>query len=45
MKLQKTRGQYTVTLPKAIVEAKGWKKGDDLNIVIDNLGQVILKVS
>jgi len=35
--------QFKITLPKAIVDAKGWKKGDSLKIHIDNSGHLVLK--
>ena len=35
--------QYTVTIPKSLVAAKGWKKGDDLEFVLDDKGQIILR--
>jgi bifunctional DNA-binding transcriptional regulator/antitoxin component of YhaV-PrlF toxin-antitoxin module len=35
--------QFKITLPKQIVLAKGWKKGDKLNIEIDDRGNIILK--
>ncbi len=34
--------QYTITLPKSIVEAKGWKKGDVLNFSFDEKGRLVL---
>ena len=44
MKLQKTnKGQYYLTLPKAMVEAKGWDKGTELKIEIGKRGEFILK--
>jgi len=43
MKVQKSKSQYTITIPKAIAEAKGWEKSTELSFMIDNLGQVILK--
>lgn len=35
--------QYTITIPKSLVAAKGWKKGDDLEFVLDDKGQIILR--
>ncbi len=35
--------QFKITLPKPIVLAKSWKKGDDINIEIDGEGNIILK--
>lgn len=37
--------QFIVTLPKGLVLAKGWKKGDKLEFVIDNKGEIIIKKS
>ncbi len=36
--------QYKVTLPKALVEAKGWKKGTEIKILLDPQGNILLKV-
>ncbi|MEA3429778.1 MAG: AbrB/MazE/SpoVT family DNA-binding domain-containing protein [Nanoarchaeota archaeon] len=35
--------QYTITIPKSLVGAKGWKKGDELEFVLDNKGDIVLK--
>ncbi|MDP7323369.1 MAG: AbrB/MazE/SpoVT family DNA-binding domain-containing protein [Candidatus Woesearchaeota archaeon] len=35
--------QYKVTLPKQILEAIGWKKGDPLKVELDSFGNIILK--
>jgi len=35
--------QYKLTLPKALVEAKGWKKGDKIRIELDAHGNMVLK--
>jgi bifunctional DNA-binding transcriptional regulator/antitoxin component of YhaV-PrlF toxin-antitoxin module len=37
--------QYKVTLPKAIIDAKGWQKGDELKIALDAEGNLVLKKS
>lgn len=43
VKLQHDRnGQYKVTLPKALIEAKGWEKGDQLKIRLAEQGNLIL---
>ena len=34
--------QYKITLPKQIVEAKGWKKGDEIKVRINNKGELVL---
>ena len=35
--------QFKVTLPKQILLAKGWKKGDEIKIELDDNGNLILK--
>lgn len=35
--------QYKITLPKPIVLAKRWAKGDDLDIEINDKGDIVLK--
>ena len=43
MILQKSnQGQYYLTLPKKIVEAKGWDKGKKLKIVFNERGNIEL---
>ena len=42
VRLQFDDKQYKITLPKAIVEAKAWKKGDRIIIKLDNKGDIIL---
>ncbi len=37
--------QFIVTVPKGLVLAKGWKKGDTLEFVIDNKGEIIMRKS
>lgn len=34
--------QYKITLPKPIVEAKGWKKGDKIRVKINDKGEIVL---
>ena len=36
--------QYKITLPKALVEAKGWKKGDRIAIILDDRGNILLNI-
>ncbi len=38
-----TNDQYKITLPKALIEAKGWKKGDLIKIVMDKEGNLVLQ--
>ncbi len=35
--------QFKITLPKQIVLAKKWKKGDVLQFEIDNTGNLLVK--
>lgn len=35
--------QFKITLPKQILLAKGWKKGDNILIELDNKGDIILR--
>ncbi|MBT6518337.1 hypothetical protein HOK51_00720 [Candidatus Woesearchaeota archaeon] len=34
--------QYKITLPKALIDAKGWKKGDQIKVVLDSQGNIVL---
>jgi len=46
MKLQQmtTGGKgFFLMIPKAIVRAKGWLKGDDIQVELDNKGNIVLK--
>jgi hypothetical protein len=44
MKLQKTvKGQYFLTVPAKIVEAKGWDKGKKLTIRFNERGNLELE--
>lgn len=44
MKLQQLKqGQFFLNLPRQIVRAKGWKKGDVIQISIDKKGDIVLK--
>ncbi len=35
--------QYIATIPKGLVLAKGWKKGDTLEFVISKKGEIIVR--
>lgn len=37
--------QYKITLPKALIDAKGWKKGSKIKIELDDTGNILLKLS
>ena len=39
---QNNKGQYTVTIPKPLVEAMNWKKGLKLTVEIMDKGRIIL---
>lgn len=44
MKLQQMNGkQFFITLPNAIIRAKGWSKGDSVKATIDSKGDIVLK--
>jgi bifunctional DNA-binding transcriptional regulator/antitoxin component of YhaV-PrlF toxin-antitoxin module len=44
MKIQQMKnGQHFITLPRQIVRAKNWKKGQELEIIINDQGQLIIK--
>jgi bifunctional DNA-binding transcriptional regulator/antitoxin component of YhaV-PrlF toxin-antitoxin module len=36
--------QYKLTLPKALIDAKGWKKGSKIKIELDKQGNIVLKL-
>jgi hypothetical protein len=36
-------GQLIITIPRAIAQAKGFKKGMELEFIIDNMGQLIIR--
>lgn len=36
-------GQYFLTIPASIVKAKGWKKADKIEVIIDNKGEIVLR--
>jgi|TARA_Y100000310_G_scaffold105664_1_gene104129 bifunctional DNA-binding transcriptional regulator/antitoxin component of YhaV-PrlF toxin-antitoxin module len=35
--------QFILTVPKGLVLAKGWKKGDKITFIINNKGELELK--
>ena len=35
--------QFIITIPKGLVQAKCWKKGDRLEFVINDNGEIIIK--
>lgn len=37
------RKQFFVCLPNSIIRAKGWTKGDNLKVIIDNRGDIVIK--
>jgi len=44
MKLQQMKqGQFFLSLPSAIVRAKGWKKGDNVSVNISGEGDIVLR--
>jgi len=43
VKLQQMGEQYTITIPREYVEAKGWSKGQVLVIGFNAEGDIVLK--
>lgn len=35
--------QFIITIPKGLVLAKAWKKGDTLEFIIDGKGDIIIR--
>lgn len=35
--------QFKITLPKPLAFAKGWEKGDEIDIFLDEAGNIVLK--
>lgn len=35
--------QYKITLPKALIDAISWGKGDELKVILDGNGNLVLK--
>ncbi len=44
MRIVQSNDQYRITIPKDLVEEKGWKAGTKLRFVEDTEGHVFLKV-
>ena len=38
-----SNNQFLLTLPKQIMMAKGWQKGDNIKVEIDQKGNLVLK--
>jgi bifunctional DNA-binding transcriptional regulator/antitoxin component of YhaV-PrlF toxin-antitoxin module len=44
MKLQvKPNGQAVITVPKSMRKAKGWEDGQELDFILNNEGDLVLK--
>jgi len=44
MKLQQLKqGQFFLCLPRELVRAKQWQKGDDIKVLINKEGDLVLK--
>ncbi|MEK6839698.1 MAG: AbrB/MazE/SpoVT family DNA-binding domain-containing protein [Nanoarchaeota archaeon] len=37
--------QFTLTIPQTLVKAKGWQRGDEIEFVLDDKGNILLKRS
>ena len=40
IKLQKFKEQFSITIPKVLIESKGWKKGQNLKVVFNHKGNL-----
>lgn len=45
MKLQDFNGRYNITLPKVLIKAKKWEKGQKLQIFLGKKGELIIAES
>jgi carbohydrate-selective porin OprB len=43
MKLQNNNGQFKLTIPKDLANAKGWDHGTELVIAMDSAGDLVIK--
>ncbi len=43
MKIQESDSQFRITIPKAIVKAKGWDKGTELEPKFDEEGRLVFE--
>lgn len=39
-KLQEVNGQFRITIPKSIAQAKGWQKGEVLTVKLNERGNL-----
>lgn len=45
MKLQRMKhGQHFICLPNQIIKAKGWEKGDNVEVKLDPRGRIFLEL-
>lgn len=42
MRLQLNGRTFQISIPKALINAKGWSRGDKLKIVLNNKGDLII---
>jgi len=43
MKIVEFKGQFRITIPKDLIESKGWEPGTKLRFVENSEGSIILK--
>ena len=43
LRRQPETGQYSITIPQHLALAKNWEKGDDIRVLLDQKGDIILK--
>lgn len=43
VKLNESKGRYSITVPKDYVRLKGWQKGQELVIAVNDKNELVLK--
>jgi len=43
VKLQESKNHYSITIPKQFVKAKGWEKGQELPVNLNDKGNIEIK--
>lgn len=45
VRIQESKGQFFITLPKRLAEAKNWSKGMELKLEFNEKGELIIRES
>tara|TARA_Y100000310_G_C20694789_1_gene824839 strand:- start:4130 stop:4297 length:168 start_codon:yes stop_codon:yes gene_type:complete len=43
LQTNKQTGNFLITVPRRLVEAKGWKKGDTMQFSLNRKGDLVIK--